>query len=73
MRDLLPALGLDKLTLGNVAVISNSGGLLLEIMTYGTARGLGFSHIVSSGNEAVVLPPPTCSITSSTTRRPTSS
>jgi acyl-CoA synthetase (NDP forming) len=47
-------LGLDKLALGNVAVISNSGGLLLEIMTYGTARGLGFSHIVSSGNEAVV-------------------
>jgi acyl-CoA synthetase (NDP forming) len=47
-------LGLDKLKLGNVAVISNSGGVLLEVMTYGTARGMGFSHIVSSGNEAVV-------------------
>jgi len=47
-------LGLGQLRAGNVAVISNSGGVLLEILSYGTARGLGFSHIVSSGNEAVV-------------------
>lgn len=45
---------LSALVPGNVGVISNSGGLLNEIMSYGTARGLGFSHVVSSGNEAGV-------------------
>ena len=37
-----------------MGVISNSGGLLNEITSYGTARGLRFSHLVSSGNEAGV-------------------
>ncbi len=39
---------------GHVGVISNRGGLMNEIVSYGTARGLGFSHLVSSGNEAGV-------------------
>jgi acetate---CoA ligase (ADP-forming) len=39
---------------GNVGVISNSGGLLNEITSYGSGRGIGFSHLVSSGNEAGV-------------------
>jgi acyl-CoA synthetase (NDP forming) len=46
--------GLEGVRPGNVGVISNSGGLMNEIMFYGTARGIGFSHLVSSGNEAGV-------------------
>jgi len=39
---------------GNVGVISNSGGLMNEVMSCGSGRGIGFSHLVSSGNEAGV-------------------
>jgi acetate---CoA ligase (ADP-forming) len=39
---------------GNVAVMSASGGLMNEVMTTGEPRGIGFSHCVSSGNEAGV-------------------
>ncbi|MEA2639876.1 MAG: hypothetical protein QOF51_1270 [Chloroflexota bacterium] len=39
---------------GNVAVISNSGGLMNETMWTGGPRGIGFSHCVSCGNEAGV-------------------
>lgn len=39
---------------GNVAVISHSGGLMNEVMTTGAPRGIGFSHVVSCGNEAGV-------------------
>ena len=48
------SVGLSGLEPGKVGVVSNSGGLLNEIMSYGAARGLGFSHLVSSGNEAGV-------------------
>ena len=46
--------GLATSRTGNVAVISNSGGMLNEIISYGNARGIGFSHLASTGNEAVV-------------------
>jgi acetate---CoA ligase (ADP-forming) len=46
--------GLGAARRGNVGVISNSGGLLNEVISYGTARGLGFSHLASTGNEAGV-------------------
>ena len=36
---------------GNIAVISQSGGLGFGIVEYGALRGLGFSHVVSVGNE----------------------
>jgi acyl-CoA synthetase (NDP forming) len=39
---------------GNVGVISHSGGLLGDVLSYGTSRGLGFSHVGSLGNETVV-------------------
>ena len=39
---------------GNVAIISHSGGLLNEVMWSGDARGVGFSHVASVGNEAGV-------------------
>lgn len=46
--------GLAESRPGNVAVISNSGGMIMEIISYGNARGIGFSHLASTGNEAVV-------------------
>jgi acyl-CoA synthetase (NDP forming) len=39
---------------GNVALISHSGGLLLEFARASSSRGFGFSHLVSAGNEAGV-------------------
>ena len=39
---------------GNVAIISHSGGLMNEVMWSGGARGVGFSHVASVGNEAGV-------------------
>ena len=39
---------------GNVAVISHSGGLMNEVLSAGVPRGIGFSHLVSVGNEAGV-------------------
>ncbi len=44
--------GLGGARPGNVAVISNSGGLLNEVVSYGSARGIGFAHLIASGNEA---------------------
>jgi acyl-CoA synthetase (NDP forming) len=38
--------------LGEVALISQSGGLLLEVLNPLLERGVGFSHILSTGNEA---------------------
>jgi acyl-CoA synthetase (NDP forming) len=37
---------------GDVAVVSQSGGLGFSLFNDGEARGLGFSHVVTSGNEA---------------------
>jgi acyl-CoA synthetase (NDP forming) len=39
---------------GDVAVVSHSGGMLNEVLSYGSYRGIGFSKVVSSGNEAVL-------------------
>jgi acetate---CoA ligase (ADP-forming) len=36
---------------GNIAVVSQSGGLAFGIMEYGQLRHLGFSHVISTGNE----------------------
>jgi len=38
---------------GGVGVVSHSGGVLNEILNYGTYRGIRFSKAVSAGNEAV--------------------
>ncbi len=46
--------GLENARTGNVAVLSNSGGLLNEVISYGNARGIGFSRLASTGNEAGV-------------------
>lgn len=41
----------DRLNGGNIAVVSQSGGLGFAIAQWGTDVGLGFSYIVSTGNE----------------------
>ena len=46
--------GLSKVRPGNVGVASQSGGILIETVAYATARGVGFSHLFSTGNEAAV-------------------
>lgn len=46
--------GLGKVKPGNVGLASQSGGILIETLAYATARGVGFSHLFSTGNEAVV-------------------
>lgn len=40
-------------TPGDVAVLSHSGGMLNEVLSYGEYRGIRFSTLISSGNEAV--------------------
>jgi acetate---CoA ligase (ADP-forming) len=37
--------------LGNIAVVSQSGGLAFGIMEYGQQRQMGFSYVISTGNE----------------------
>lgn len=39
---------------GGVGFVSHSGGMLNEVISYGSYRGLGFSKVISAGNEAVV-------------------
>jgi len=43
--------GLDHLLTGPVAVVAQSGGLGFALFNDGQARGLGFSYVVSTGNE----------------------
>lgn len=50
----LSAVGLEGVPVGNIGVISHSGGMLFDLFGYGVARGLGFSHLASLGNEAGV-------------------
>jgi acyl-CoA synthetase (NDP forming) len=42
---------LVRLAAGNIAVLAQSGGLGFSCFSRGLADGLGFSHIVSTGNE----------------------
>ncbi|HEX3591198.1 MAG TPA: CoA-binding protein [Pseudonocardiaceae bacterium] len=43
--------GLRRLITGDVAVVAQSGGLGFALFNDGLARGLGFSHVISTGNE----------------------
>jgi acyl-CoA synthetase (NDP forming) len=43
--------GLERLVHGDVAVVAQSGGLGFALFNDGLGRGLGFSHVVSTGNE----------------------
>ena len=46
------ALEAESLPAGRLALVSQSGSMLGAIMARGAARGLGFSHLISTGNEA---------------------
>jgi acetate---CoA ligase (ADP-forming) len=43
--------GLRRLRAGDVAVVAQSGGLGFALFNDGLGRGLGFSHVISTGNE----------------------
>jgi acyl-CoA synthetase (NDP forming) len=45
------ALELDQLQAGNIAVVSQSGGILGSLLSRATAAGIGFSKLVSTSNE----------------------
>jgi len=45
-------LSLTDLTVGDIALISQSGSMLGAILSRGAARGVGYSKLVSVGNEA---------------------
>jgi len=45
----LEAVGLPA---GRIALVSQSGSMMGAIMSRGAARGIGFSHIIGTGNEA---------------------
>jgi acetate---CoA ligase (ADP-forming) len=46
------SLELERLPLGPLAVVSQSGSLIGALLSRGAARGIGFSRLVSVGNEA---------------------
>jgi acyl-CoA synthetase (NDP forming) len=46
------ALEIDQLAAGSIAVVSQSGGILGSLLSRGAARGIGFSKLISTSNEA---------------------
>jgi acyl-CoA synthetase (NDP forming) len=42
----------ESLQAGRVALVSQSGSMMGALLSRGAARGLGFSHLVGTGNEA---------------------
>ena len=46
------ALEAESLPAGRIALVSQSGSMMGAIMSRGAARGIGFSHLVGTGNEA---------------------
>ena len=46
------ALELEELPPGNIALVSQSGGILGSLLSRAVGRGIGFSKLVATGNEA---------------------
>jgi acyl-CoA synthetase (NDP forming) len=46
------ALEADSLPAGRIALVSQSGSMMGAIMARGAPRGMGFSHLIGTGNEA---------------------
>ena len=46
------AMELEEFTPGSIAVVSQSGGILGALLSRGVNRGIGFSKLVATGNEA---------------------
>jgi acyl-CoA synthetase (NDP forming) len=46
------ALQIDELIEGNIGVVSQSGGILGSLLSRAAGRGIGFSKLIATGNEA---------------------
>jgi acyl-CoA synthetase (NDP forming) len=46
------AMELEEFPNGSVALVSQSGGILGSLLSRGAARGIGFSKLIATGNEA---------------------
>ncbi len=46
------AMELAEFPIGSIALVSQSGGILGSLLSRGAARGIGFSKLVATGNEA---------------------
>lgn len=46
------SLEVDELPIGRVGLVSQSGGIVGSLLSRASARGIGFSRMVSTGNEA---------------------
>ncbi|MCK8784520.1 acetate--CoA ligase family protein [Roseomonas sp. NAR14] len=46
------ALEADSLLPGRIALVSQSGSMMGALLSRGAARGIGFSHLIGTGNEA---------------------
>ncbi len=46
------AMEMDDFKAGNIALLSQSGGILGSLLSRAVARGIGFSKLVATGNEA---------------------
>ncbi|MBL6456233.1 acetate--CoA ligase family protein [Belnapia sp. T6] len=46
------ALEAESLPAGRLALVSQSGSMMGALMSRGAARGIGFSHLIGTGNEA---------------------
>lgn len=46
------ALELEEFPQGNIALVSQSGGILGALLSRGVGRGIGFSKLIATGNEA---------------------
>ena len=46
------ALEMESIPAGSIAVVSQSGGILGSLLSRATGRGVGFSKLISTGNEA---------------------
>ena len=69
----VPLLPRATRTRGQVAVISQSGGMGFAFFDHGRPKDLSFRYIVTTGNEACLSRPATSPTSSSTKARPTSS
>jgi acyl-CoA synthetase (NDP forming) len=46
------AMELEEFPTGSIALVSQSGGILGSLLSRGAARGIGFSKLIATGNEA---------------------
>jgi acyl-CoA synthetase (NDP forming) len=52
----------DSIATGRVALVSQSGSMMGALLSRGAARGMGFSHLIGTGNEADLTAGEICSM-----------